>query len=256
MEVEQKQDLVTQMCEMYHTASLYHDDVIDNADMRRGQASVPAAWSTKHAVLGGNFVLSVAYSLLAEIDSEEVTYCMSRVVKDLVEGELLQMSRKVDTEDNLDLYKHKCYLKTASLIANGCRSVASLSDSSLADEAEEFGREIGIAFQVVDDILDYVASPEELGKPGGGADILAGIRTAPLILAARQSPQLGMMLEQGARDSSQIVKIVIEEGGLELAREVANKHAAKALKAVEGWKESPFKNDLKDIANICINRTM
>ena len=255
-ELEEKQDLVAQMCEMYHTASLYHDDVIDNADMRRGQASVPAAWSTKHAVLGGDFVLSVAFNLLAEIDNEEVTSCMSRVVKDLVEGELLQMSGKVDTEDNLDLYKHKCYLKTASLIANGCRSVASLSDSSLADEAEQFGREIGIAFQVVDDILDYVASPEELGKPGGGADILAGIRTAPLILTARQSPRLRRMLEEGTRDVEEIVKIVREEGGLELAREVANEHANEALKAVDGWKESPCKKDLQDIVKICINRTM
>ena len=201
-------------------------------------------------------MLAVAYGLLAEIDSDEVTSCMSRVVKDLVEGELLQMSGKVDTEDNLDLYKHKCYLKTASLIANGCRSVASLSDSSLADEAEQFGREIGIAFQVVDDILDYVASPEELGKPGGGADILAGIRTAPLILAARQSPRLRRMLEEGTRDGEEIVKIVREEGGLELAREVANEHANEALKAVDGWKESPSKKDLQDIVKICINRTM
>ena len=255
-ELEQKQDLVTQMCEMYHTASLYHDDVIDNADMRRGEPSVPAAWSTKHAVTGGDFVLAVAYGLLAEIDSDEVTSCMSRVVKDLVEGELLQMSGKVDTEDNLDLYKHKCYLKTASLIANGCRSVACLSDSSLADEAELFGREIGIAFQVVDDILDYVASPEELGKPGGGADILAGIRTAPLILAARQSPRLRRMLEEGTRDGEEIVKIVREEGGLELARDVANEHANESLKAVDGWKESPCKKDLQDIVKICINRTM
>ena len=103
VEVDKKQDLVTQMCEMYHTASLYHDDVIDNADMRRGQPSVPAAWSTKHAVIGGDFVLAIAYSMLAEIDSEEVTSSMSRVVKDLVEGELLQMSGKVDMEDSLSV---------------------------------------------------------------------------------------------------------------------------------------------------------
>ena len=256
VEVEQKQDLVTQMCEMYHTASLYHDDVIDNADMRRGQPSVPAAWSTKHAVMGGDFVLAVAYGLLAEIDSEEVTSCMSRVVKDLVEGELLQMSGKVDTEDNLDLYKHKCYLKTATIIANGCRSVASLSDSSLADEAEQFGREIGIAFQVVDDILDYVASPEELGKPGGGADILAGIRTAPLILAARQSPRLRRLLDEGSEDCGEIVKIVVEEGGLEKAREVARTHADEALKAIEGWNDSTSKDDLREIVKICIDRNM
>jgi len=256
VEVEQKQDLVTEMCEMYHTASLYHDDVIDNADMRRGQPSVPAAWSTKHAVMGGDFVLAVAYSMLAEIDSEEVTSCMSRVVKDLVEGELLQMSGKVDMEDSLDLYTHKCYLKTASLIANGCRSVASLSDRRMADEAELFGREIGIAFQVVDDVLDFVSTPEELGKPGGGADILAGIRTAPLILAARQSPRLRRMLEEGTDDCEEIVKIVVAEGGLEQARDVANKHAEEALKAVEGWKESDSKNDLREIVKICIDRNM
>ena len=253
-EVEQKQDLVNQMCEMYHTASLYHDDVIDNADIRRGQPSVPAAWSTKHAVIGGDFVL--AFNLLAEIDSEEVTSCMSRVVKDLVEGELLQMSGKVDTEDNLDLYKHKCYLKTASLIANGCRSVASLSDRSLADEAEQFGREIGIAFQVVDDILDYVASPEELGKPGGGADILAGIRTAPVILAARQSPRLRRLLDEGTGDYEEIVKIVVEEGGLEMARDIVRAKADEALKAIEGWKDSTSKDDLREIVKICIDRNM
>ena len=252
--VVQKQELVIQMCEMYHTASLYHDDVIDNADMRRGQPSVPAAWSTKHSVMGGDFVLATAYGILAEIDSDEVTYCMSRVVKDLVEGELLQMSGKIDTEDNLDVYTHKCYLKTASLVANGCRSVACLSNSSLALEAEEFGREIGIAFQVVDDILDYVASPEELGKPGGGADILAGIRTAPLILAARQSPRLTRMLEERTGDSKEILKIVVEEGGLEMARLEAGKHADTALKAIEGWKDSSSKKDLVEIVNICIDR--
>ena len=242
------------MCEMYHTASLYHDDVIDNADIRRGQPSVPAAWSTKHSVMGGDFVLATAYGMLSEIDNEEVTYCMSKVVKDLVEGELLQMSGKVDTEDNLDVYTHKCYLKTASLIANGCRSVACLSNSSLAHEAEEFGREIGIAFQVVDDILDYVASPDELGKPGGGADMLAGIRTAPLILAARQSPRLTRMLEQGTGECEDILKIVVEEGGLEMARFEAVKHADAALKTIEGWKDSNSKQDLVEIVNICINR--
>ena len=181
---------------------------------------------------------------------------MSMVVKDLVERELLQMSGKVDTEDNLDLYKHKCYLKTASLIANGCRSVASLSDRSLSDEAEQFGREIGIAFQVVDDILDYAASPEELGKPGGGTDILAGIRTAPLILAARQSPRLRRLLDEGTGEWGEIVKIVGEEGGLEKARDVANEHADNALNAVEGWKESHCKNDLQEIVKICIDRNM
>ena len=255
-QVEKKQDLVTQMCEMYHTASLYHDDVIDNADMRRGKPSVPAAWSTKHAVMGGDFVLAIAYSMLSEIDSKEVTSSMSRVVKDLVEGELLQMSGKVDMEDNLDLYIHKCYLKTASLIAGGCRSVASLSDRKLADEAEQFGKEIGIAFQVVDDILDFVASPEELGKPGGGADFLAGIRTAPLILAARQSEKLRRMLDEGTDDCEEIVRIVVAEGGLEQARKVAYNHAEEALKAVAGWKESESKNQLKEVVKICLDRNM
>ena len=101
-----------------------------------------------------------------------------------------------------------------------------------------------------------MSSPAELGKPGGGADILAGIRTAPLILAARQSPSLTNMLEEDMVDSREIVRIVREEGGLELAREVASNHADEALKAIVDWKESTFKNDLKDIVKICINRTM
>ena len=254
--IKKKQDLVIQISEMYHTASLYHDDVIDNAGVRRGQPSVPAAWSTKHAIMGGDFVLAVAYGMLAEVDNEEVTSCMSRVVKDLVEGELLQMSGKVELEDSMDLYEFKCYLKTASLLANGCRSVAYLANEKLADEAEQFGKELGIGFQIVDDILDFTETPEDLGKPGGGADILGGIKTAPVILAAKDSPKLQKMLEENAENVEVIMKAVIEEGGVEKAKAAAIDHSKMALLAIENWKESSHKETLKELVELCINRSM
>ena len=195
-------------------------------------------------------MLSIAYNLLAEIGSQEVTSYMSRILKDLVEGELLQMSGKVEEEDSLDLYEHKCYLKTASLIANGCRSIAALSERELVKDAGIFGTEVGIAFQIVDDVLDFVATPEELGKPGGGADMISGLRTAPLILAARKSERLRRLLEEKSRDKEEILSIVLNEGGVEEAQRMAVKHADIALDAIANWKDSPSKRDLKEILKI------
>ena len=139
------------MVEMYHTSSLYHDDVIDAASTRRGHPSASSVWSPRHAVLGGDFVLASAYSLLGQIDCQEVTESMSKTLADLVAGELLQMAGGLDSsEEGLQLYTHKCYLKTGTLFAHSCRSVALLSSSPhLADQAETYGRELGIAFQVI-----------------------------------------------------------------------------------------------------------
>lgn len=141
---------MVEMVEMYHTSSLYHDDVIDAASTRRGHPSASSVWSPRHAVLGGDFVLVSAYSLLGQIDCQEVTESMSQTLADLVAGELLQMAGGLDSsEEGVELYTHKCYLKTGTLFAHSCRSVALLSPSPhLAEQAETYGRELGIAFQV------------------------------------------------------------------------------------------------------------
>ena len=145
-----KQEMVVEMVEMYHTSSLYHDDVIDAASTRRGQPSASSAWSPRHAVLGGDFVLASAYSLLGKIDNQEVTESMSKTLADLVAGELLQMAGGLDSsKEGVQLYTHKCFLKTGTLFAHSCRSVALLSTAPhLAKQAETYGRELGIAFQV------------------------------------------------------------------------------------------------------------
>ena len=145
-----RQERVVDMVEMYHTSSLYHDDVIDAASTRRGHPSASSVWSPRHAVLGGDFVLVSAYSLLGQIDCQEVTESMSQTLADLVAGELLQMAGGLDSsEEGVELYTHKCYLKTGTLFAHSCRSVALLSPSPhLAEQAETYGRELGIAFQV------------------------------------------------------------------------------------------------------------
>ena len=145
-----KQEMVVEMVEMYHTSSLYHDDVIDAASTRRGQPSASSAWSPRHAVLGGDFVLASAYSLLGKIDNQEVTESMSKTLADLVAGELLQMAGGLNSsKEGVQLYTHKCFLKTGTLFAHSCRSVALLSTAPhLAEQAETYGRELGIAFQV------------------------------------------------------------------------------------------------------------
>ena len=123
-----KQEMVVEMVEMYHTSSLYHDDVIDAASTRRGQPTASSAWSPRHAVLGGDFVLASAYSLLGKIDNQEVTESMSKTLADLVAGELLQMAGGLNSsKEGVQLYTHKCFLKTGTLFAHSCRSIALLS---------------------------------------------------------------------------------------------------------------------------------
>jgi len=245
-----RQERVVEMVEMYHTSSLYHDDVIDAASTRRGRPSASSAWSPRHAVMGGDFVLTSAYSLLGQIDCQEVTESMSQTLADLVAGELLQMAGGLDSsEEGVELYTHKCYLKTGTLFAHSCRSVALLSPSPhLAEQAETYGRELGIAFQVVDDILDYVSSSEELGKPGAGADLGAGLRTAPLLLAARNCSDLARLLDLGEEVGSpeEVVKMVVEAGGVEEAAEMAAVHANVALEALGGW-EGEQVEELRDL---------
>lgn len=256
-----KQQLVMEMVEMYHTASLYHDDVIDAASTRRGQPSASLAWSARTAVLGGDMVLATAYSLLGRIDCEEVTSCMSRAVSDLVAGELLQMAGGLDSsEQGLQLYTHKCYLKTGTLFANSCRSVSLLSSSPsllLADQAETYGRELGIAFQIVDDMLDYVASSEQLGKPGLGSDLGAGLLTAPLLLAARRDPVLARLLEGGqVRDHrEEVVERVVTAGGVKDAGLLAARHGEEALEALQGWGQGGQVEELRKIVTSVLAQT-
>jgi geranylgeranyl pyrophosphate synthase len=193
---------LAEITELIHTASLLHDDVIDNAVTRRANSSANLAFGNKMAVLAGDFLLGRASVALARLRDPEVTELMATVIANLVEGEFMQLkntaqdeSKPVYTDDTLNYYLQKTYLKTASLISKSCRSAAVLGRSApeVIEASYAYGRNLGLAFQLVDDMLDYTVTEAEMGKPVG-ADLELGLATAPLLFAWKSNPELGPLV--------------------------------------------------------------
>ena len=193
---------LAEITELIHTASLLHDDVIDNAVTRRSSSSANVQFGNKMAVLAGDFLLGRASVALARLRDPEVTELMGTVIANLVEGEFMQLKNTAEdtknpvfTDETISYYLQKTYLKTASLISKSCRSTAVLSSSApeVVEAAYSYGRNLGLAFQLVDDMLDYTVSEVELGKPAG-ADLELGLATAPLLFAWKENPQLGPLV--------------------------------------------------------------
>lgn len=193
---------LAEITELIHTASLLHDDVIDHSVSRRGNPSANLEFGNKMAVLAGDFLLGRASVALARLRNAEVVELLATVIANLVEGEFMQLKNTASdetrpewSEDALAYYLNKTYLKTASLISKSCRAAALLGGASAetVDAAYGYGKNLGLAFQLVDDMLDYTRSEKELGKPAG-ADLELGLATAPLLFAWRERPELGELV--------------------------------------------------------------
>lgn len=193
---------LAEITELIHTASLLHDDVIDHSVSRRAAPSANVEFGNKMAVLAGDFLLGRASVALARLRDPEVTELLATVIANLVEGEFMQLKNTardeknpVWTEDTLTYYLQKTYLKSASLISKSCRAAAILGGSTpdVVDAAYLYGKNLGLAFQLVDDMLDYTVSEAELGKPAG-ADLELGLATAPLLFAWKENQSLGKLV--------------------------------------------------------------
>lgn len=193
---------LAEITELIHTASLLHDDVIDHSVSRRGAPSANLEFGNKMAVLAGDFLLGRASVALARLRHVEVIELLATVIANLVEGEFMQLKNTerderspVWSDEALTYYLQKTYLKTASLISKSCRAAALLgnADDSTVEAAYGYGRNLGLAFQLVDDMLDYTRSGADLGKPAG-ADLELGLATAPLLFAWKQNPELGALV--------------------------------------------------------------
>lgn len=193
---------LAEITELIHTASLLHDDVIDHSVSRRGAPSANLEFGNKMAVLAGDFLLGRASVALARLRHAEVIELLATVIANLVEGEFMQLKNTARdetnpqwSEDTLTYYLKKTYLKTASLISKSCRAAALLggADAQTVDAAYNYGKNLGLAFQLVDDMLDYTRSEAELGKPAG-ADLELGLATAPLLFAWKTIPELGSLV--------------------------------------------------------------
>lgn len=210
---------LAEITELIHTASLLHDDVIDYSVSRRGSPSANLEFGNKMAVLAGDFLLGRASVALARLRNAEVVELLATVIANLVEGEFMQLKNTRNDERNpkwseetLSYYLQKTYLKTASLISKSCRASALLgnADAATVDAAYMYGRNLGLAFQLVDDMLDYTRSDKDLGKPAG-ADLELGLATAPLLFAWKQMPELGALVGRKFEREGDVMRVSLKK---------------------------------------------
>jgi len=249
---------VSIISEMIHTASLVHDDILDHAESRRGKESINVKWDPKKSTMCGDYILSVGAKLLAEIGDQEVLIILSQVLSDLVQGEFMQLQTKDEESERLHHYLTKSFNKTASLMAYSCKANAVLSgaNSQEIDSAFDYGRNIGIAFQLVDDLLDFVSSADQLGKPAA-ADLHLGLATAPVLFATAKFPQLNAMIARRFGEKGDVetaFDCVLKSGGLEETRGLARRHCEAAVEALRDIAESPYKAALVELCDHVLNR--
>lgn len=231
-EVWRKQAQLGQIVEMIHVASLIHDDVLDEADTRRGGEAVHKLYSNKVAVLAGDYLLARASVLLARLENTAVVQIMATALESLVAGEIMQLKASPEELLQMQSYLKKSYYKTASLICYACRSTALLGGhaygSTVATACEEFGFHMGLAFQIQDDILDFTAAADILGKPAL-ADMSLGLSTAPILYAAEEYPHLRPLVkrrfkEKGDKQTA-LEALYKSEVAMDKAKRLAEFHA-------------------------------
>lgn len=298
-----KQRRLAEIVEMIHTASLLHDDVIDNSDSRRNRASGNIAFSNKMSVLAGDFLLGRASVSISRLRNPEVIELLSTSIANLVEGEFMQLKNTIfqpnedlieddtkiipkptgviDTQVHeysvnlpkekqltheqqvdaaFEYYIHKTYLKTAALLSKSCRSSAILSGAheDVIENCYSFGRNVGLCFQMVDDILDYTQTSKALGKPGN-ADLKLGLATAPILFAWRENPSLGELIKRKFKTPGDVELALAEvhkHNGLKKTEEMARDYCNKALGNLRAvLPESDSRSALEFLTNAVLTRS-
>lgn len=249
---------LAEITEMIHTASLVHDDVVDEADLRRNVATVNHLFGNKIAVLAGDFLFAQSSWYLANLDNLQVVKLLSEVIRDFAEGEILQGLNQFDIDASIDAYLDKSYYKTASLMANSAKAAAVLSDatSEVAGQLYSYGRNLGLAFQIVDDILDFTGSTEVLGKPAG-SDLASGNLTAPVLYALKQEPFLEVLIEREfseLEDLNKALELINHSDGIDQARQLATNHARLAAENLTCLAPSPSKDALHELTDYVVSR--
>jgi octaprenyl-diphosphate synthase len=249
--------------EFIHTATLLHDDVVDESSLRRGQSSANAVWGNKASVLVGDFLFSRAFELMVEDGSLSVLAILSRASSVIAEGEVLQLITANDTETSESAYLEVIRAKTAALFAAACRVGAVVAARPTVEEMalESYGLNLGIAFQLIDDVLDYSAKQAVLGKTVGD-DFREGKITLPVVLAFLRGDDAERAfwrrtledLEQTDDDLDRAIGLMTKHGSLAATVERARHYGAIARDALGVFKPGPEKSALIDIVDFCIER--
>jgi len=246
--------------EFIHTATLLHDDVVDGSELRRGQESVHAVWGNAASVLVGDFLYSRSFQMMVAVDSMRVMDVLSNATNTIAEGEVEQLLNMHDPDVNEERYFSVIEKKTAKLFEAACQLGAVLSgQSGLEGALATFGRELGVAFQVADDVLDYTADAETLGK-NVGDDLAEGKPTLPLILARKrlgdeQRGRIDTIIRSGGREQiSEIVGLIQDSGGLREAMAIARERSAAAQRSIVLLPASAWKDAMMDLAAYSVSR--
>lgn len=248
---------IAQITEIIHTASLLHDDVIDDASLRRGHKTINAIWGNKLSVISGDFLLSRASALLASLNNLYIVDIFSNSIQELCLGEIQQSVLIFNTDITWDEYILKSTRKTARLFSLAMLSAAIISDATKeqAKAVEDFGLYFGLAFQIIDDILNFYTQ-DQVGKPSC-QDLSSGIITAPVIYAMKEHPVLIELINtkfKKENDFYEAVNLIKTSSGIIKSKKLARSYVNMAKDSLKTIKNSDVKDSLIQIAEYVIDR--
>jgi all-trans-nonaprenyl-diphosphate synthase len=257
-DITQRHRRLAEITEMIHTASLVHDDVVDESDSRRGVPTIHSMFGNRIAVLAGDFFFAQSSWHLANLDNLEVVKLLSQVLMDFAVGEIQQGLKRFDLSASMDTYLQKSYYKTATLFANSAKAAGVLSEVSaeMAEDLYGYGRNFGLAFQIVDDILDFTSSTDTLGKPAG-SDLKSGNLTAPVLFALEEKPYMSVLIEREfaqVEDLEQALALILDSEGIQRSRELAAHHAKLAVDHLAKLPASESRQALIDMTDYVLSR--
>ena len=248
--------------EFLHTATLLHDDVVDTSELRRGKATANANWGNAPSVLVGDFLYSRAFQMMVEIGSVDLMAVLANATNVIAEGEVFQLMNAKNPDISEEQYYQVIENKTAMLFVAASHGAACLSEDVLAEQreaAKTYGLQVGLAFQLVDDILDYAGDADEMGK-NIGDDLAEGKPTLPLIYAMKHgSVEQRDLIRSAIRkgDSSkinEIVEIVTSTGALDYTQRAAEDCMNKAIEAARQLGQNEYTDALVHLAKLSVNR--
>ena len=254
--------LLAAVIEFIHTATLLHDDVVDHADRRRGLKTANAVWGNSGAVLSGDFLYSRSFQMMVDANRMGVMRLMADTTNAIAEGEVLQLLNAGDPDVTEARYLRVIELKTARLFDAAAQlgALAAGADAKVQKAMGIFGHELGMAFQIVDDLLDYRADTAESGK-NLGTDLAEGKPTLPLIHAMKNgTPEARALIQAALKEGrveqlEKVLAAVEQTGGLAYSAALAAAHGKAAISALDDLPDSPFKDALVGIARFATQRT-
>uniref|UniRef100_A0A8C6W3Z3 All trans-polyprenyl-diphosphate synthase PDSS1 n=1 Tax=Nannospalax galili TaxID=1026970 RepID=A0A8C6W3Z3_NANGA len=257
-DMQASQRSIALIAEMIHTASLVHDDVIDDASSRRGKHTVNKIWGEKKAVLAGDLILSAASIVLARTGNIAVVSIITQVLEDLVRGEFLQLGSKENENERFAHYLEKTFKKTASLIANSCKAVSVLGcpDPVVHEIAYQYGKNVGIAFQLIDDVLDFTSCSDQMGKPTS-TDLKLGLATGPVLFACQQFPEMNDMIMRRFSlpgDVARARQYVLESDGVQQTTYLAQRYCHEAVREISKLRPSTERDALIQLSETVLTR--